>query len=455
MDTLTLDSENGVSVMRRGKKIVRFLVSLTVVTAGSLTALGISPGDWPGALQTALWQIPGLIERAPAVSIVIALPIAASAIHAFFHRSQTRPGIGGPFFDEPALLDPPLARPGYSDRMAYLMAEFAELAYYVIEPNEGQVRQLIAAVDERGITTPKDIARFVNDYYATVRPDQLVHLAPLEQELAKADFEYVSHFNRGSTQGFISLRRTGIPLIVVAFRGSEKEVEDWLTNADALPTRLAEGDLASRVHSGFYAGFKSVRAEITAGIEAARQRLGDSGHRARVYFTGHSLGGALAMIATRELEFDGCGACYTFGAPRTADYNYFWRMKTPHYRVVNSSDMVPRVPPGAEIVLLDTLLSGIGYFTKRVPLAREGVDALRGLVDRLQHYRHAGDQRYLTDVAAGEWLEARVLANPSVIDRTQWLWRHLAVSGLGTPIKSHSMQVYRRKLAAIAQARLT
>ncbi|MDZ7685749.1 MAG: lipase family protein [Gammaproteobacteria bacterium] len=222
-----------------------------------------------------------------------------------------------------------------------------------------------------------------------------------------------------------------------------------------MPSRLPEDDFESRVHTGFFEGFKSVREQISSGIEEARQRLGEQGQGAPVYFTGHSLGGALAMIATRELAFDSCGACYTFGAPRAADYNYFWRMKTPHYRVVNSSDMVPRVPPGAEIVLLDTLLRGIGYFTKHVPVAREGVD-MRGLVDRLHHYRHAGDQRYLTDVAAvaSGWRRA-YWRNPSVIDRTQWLWRHLSVSGLGTPIKSHSVKIYRRKLAAIARARLT
>ncbi|MDZ7685748.1 MAG: hypothetical protein U5O39_12685 [Gammaproteobacteria bacterium] len=231
----------GTPVMRRVRKVARFLMTIAVVTAGSLAALGISPADWPEAMQTAMRQLLVWIQQAPAVSGAIALVIVASAAHAFFKRSQTPPGLEGPYFDEPALLDPPLARPGYSDRMAYLMAEFAELAYYVIEPNDGRVEQLIAAVENRDIKAPRKIAEFVNNYYSAIRPDNLLRREPLTQELAKANFQYVSHFNRGSTQGFISLRRSGAPLIVVAFRGSEREVEGLVDQRGCVALATARG----------------------------------------------------------------------------------------------------------------------------------------------------------------------------------------------------------------------
>lgn len=440
--------------MRRLKKIARFLASIGLAGAGTLTAMGKSPAEWLGALQGAGSQILAFIQSDPATSGLISLPLIASAIHSFLKRSQTRPDIQGPFFDHEPLLDPPLKRPGYSDRMAYLMAEFAHLAYHVIEPNESQVEQIIAIAEKRGLDTPRQLARFVTEFHAEACPQDLFQLEALGKELAIANFEYVSHFNRGSTQGFISVRRGAEPLIVVAFRGSEKEVEDWLTNANALPTPLKAGELTCRVHTGFYQGFKCVRNDIVTGIAVAREKLGNAAGEAPVYFTGHSLGGALALVASRELAPNSYGACYSFGAPRVADYNYFSRVKTPHYRVVNSSDIVPRVPPGAEIVVLDVALRLARFLSNRIPVAREAIDTLQGFVDRLRHYRHFGDQRYLTDVAAGDWLKARVLSNPSLIDRTQWFWRHLAVS-LGSPVKSHGMQVYRKKLAAIAEDRLT
>ena len=61
-----------------------------------------------------------------------------------------------------------------------------------------------------------------------------------------------------------------------------------------------------------------------------------SGNKLPVFITGHSLGGALALLTTRALPQDMVGACYTYGAPRVANYEYFDGMKTPVFRVVIS-----------------------------------------------------------------------------------------------------------------------
>ena len=67
-----------------------------------------------------------------------------------------------------------------------------------------------------------------------------------------------------------------------------------------------------------------------------------------LYITGHSLGGALAVIASiRITPPDRIAACYTYGCPRVGDAeftNQLW--KIPVYRQVHSSDIVPRVPFG-------------------------------------------------------------------------------------------------------------
>ena len=70
-----------------------------------------------------------------------------------------------------------------------------------------------------------------------------------------------------------------------------------------------------------------------------------------VYITGHSLGAALATMATAELANhpkawvrDSIAACYTFGSPRVGDSTFDMYVKVPLYRVTNGIDPVPVVP---------------------------------------------------------------------------------------------------------------
>ena len=72
--------------------------------------------------------------------------------------------------------------------------------------------------------------------------------------------------------------------------------------------------------------------------------------------------------------------------------------------------------------------------------------------DKLNGYKHSGDQRYLTDVAEGRFDTVRLLTNPPAIERVVWAGRHISNSFL-VPVKSHSMSIYRKKLASIANDR--
>ena len=90
------------------------------------------------------------------------------------------------------------------------------------------------------------------------------------------------------------------------------------------------------VHSGFWNSFAGVRKLIEPDLHEYLEK----GYT--LYVTGHSLGGAMAMIATHEMGKDSTGACYTFGAPRVAGYGFAAEIKTPIYRVVNANDVVPR-----------------------------------------------------------------------------------------------------------------
>jgi len=94
-----------------------------------------------------------------------------------------------------------------------------------------------------------------------------------------------------------------------------------------------------KVHHGFLSAFRSVESLIRADLDAnVPETLG-------LYITGHSLGGALAQIASAAFARDSLAACYSFGSPRVGGMTFDYEVKCPHYRVVNAWDLVPAIPP--------------------------------------------------------------------------------------------------------------
>ena len=141
------------------------------------------------------------------------------------------------------------------------------------------------------------------------------------------------------------------------------------------------------VHKGFNKAFLSVRARVD-------ELLGGD-EDLPLFITGHSLGGALATVATWYLKGDSLAACYTFGAPRVGDTGLMDRFRTPIYRVVNGVDPVPFVPPSARTV------SCAKHVLRLVGTLIGPVERLANRLVRYQGYRHYGFQRYLNICAAG------------------------------------------------------
>jgi hypothetical protein len=144
------------------------------------------------------------------------------------------------------------------------------------------------------------------------------------------------------------------------------------------------------------------------------------------------------------------GACYTYGAPRIANYEFFENVKTPVFRVVNSADIVPRVPP--IMVVWVKLVQGLAWITTLIPAVSNPLVKLANWLDRLHGYRHYGDQRYLTDVKSGRFSDVQLLSNPPAVDRIMWIGQQLVQSWLA-PVKSHGMKIYRKKLRHLANSR--
>lgn len=199
----------------------------------------------------------------------------------------------------------PTFRAAYSDRTALLMAKLAHRAY-------------------EGFDADKAIlATFQTDF----------------ARLGLVDFERLVDADVG-TAGFVVANQE---LIVVVFRGTE-DLLDWRTNIKLAWIALQGG---VKVHTGFFQAYWPVRKAMFDKVRALIQAKPRP-----VYVTGHSLGGALAVMATAELANhdeaavrDSIAACYTFGCPKVGDRSFDQYVKVPLYRITNGVDLVPTVPP--------------------------------------------------------------------------------------------------------------
>jgi len=102
---------------------------------------------------------------------------------------------------------------------------------------------------------------------------------------------------------------------------------------------LAGSGRAGAVHSGFKDALDAVYPRLAARLDALRAEKPTR----PVFFTGHSLGAALATLGADR--FGGVRALYTFGSPLVGDEAFARGFRVPAYRIVNNNDVVARVPP--------------------------------------------------------------------------------------------------------------
>jgi hypothetical protein len=131
----------------------------------------------------------------------------------------------------------------------------------------------------------------------------------------------------------------------VVFGGSES-TDDWKINFDLWMVG-AEAGISGKVHRGFSRQWSHARSEVTSFMKE-HERAG----RKSVFFTGHSLGGAVATVAAAEMQkrFPGMSVnLITFGAPKVGDDDYATSvnqlLKGRVSRNENAGDPVPCIPP--------------------------------------------------------------------------------------------------------------
>jgi hypothetical protein len=199
----------------------------------------------------------------------------------------------------------PTRRAAYSDRTAALMAKLSMLTYVAFEDAEKK------SILENLLT------------HGRVRLLETLHID--ETEALVADTE---------------------KFVVVAFRGTTSKVDlrtDLQARFNVKQVEVETRKVRIPVHSGFHGAYMKIDALLAEHLEKTDPAK-------PIYLTGHSLGGALALVGSAVLGGsaklgDRLAAVYTFGAPRVGPREFARIVKAPHYRVVNKGDVVPLVPP--------------------------------------------------------------------------------------------------------------
>ncbi len=155
-------------------------------------------------------------------------------------------------------------------------------------------------------------------------------------------------------QGFLARNDQ---MAIVCFRGTE-DLKDVV--ADARIKLQHKPPHAGEIHSGFHDTLGSIW--DGDGIEEELEHIQEGRETpVPVWFTGHSLGAAMATLAADR--YGGARALYTYGSPRVGDEEFRRGLGVNAYRIVNNNDGVATVPPGRP----------------------------------LSPYRHVGDLKYLSD----------------------------------------------------------
>ena len=122
----------------------------------------------------------------------------------------------------------------------------------------------------------------------------------------------------------------------LAFRGTEPtKINDVMADLKVVRNSAIAG---GKVHSGFQDELNELWVDCLKELEYNSQLKRPK----KVYFTGHSLGAAMATIAATRHEAE---CLYTFGSPKVGGPNFIKHVKCPHQRFVNNNDIVTKVPP--------------------------------------------------------------------------------------------------------------
>jgi len=153
------------------------------------------------------------------------------------------------------------------------------------------------------------------------------------------DFKYIEHSSdEDDVQAYIAASQDRM---IVTFRGTEaNNMQDWVNNMDTQLTDRFRGS----VHKGFMRSVDFIWNDLSDAIKEFHQP------NQKIFFCGHSQGGALATLAAARALEEGIDLhqVYTFGQPRVGNLLFAslfnQKFQTRLFRIVNHGDIITRAP---------------------------------------------------------------------------------------------------------------
>lgn len=196
---------------------------------------------------------------------------------------------------------------------------------------------------QSGTVYNKDVARYCAD---------LIHrVAAVESSYLKTPRGMDMHlemWNSNENPLFGALW-SNTDVAYVVFRGTaciNEWAQDLNYGLESFPVELPfipDNKLHPSVHSGFLDVYSNFRSELLIKLKEINPR--------QTIVSGHSLGGAVATICGFDVKSSGYSGdimVYNFASPRVGDENFRESVENiglPIYRIVNTMDRVPRLPP--------------------------------------------------------------------------------------------------------------
>lgn len=164
---------------------------------------------------------------------------------------------------------------------------------------------------------------------------------------------------------------------IFVFRGTN-DIVDVLTDMNIIRTRTNIG----LIHQGFYESWLYVRNQIFEYMNLSSHKL---------FFTGHSLGGALAIIAAWDyyctFSLDNLEVV-TFGSPRVFSHRTAHKInkifKKKIKRIVNNNDIVTRLPLFFRFrhVGQEYYITSYGKIITHCPISKQIEELFRSIISK-------------------------------------------------------------------------
>lgn len=199
------------------------------------------------------------------------------------------------------------------------------------------------------------------DWNASKLLAELCVIAYEEPVFARTKFEQLGFqsetVNSDSLIGYV-LKIGDIAVIVL--RGTDPTLADWLADFTINQARTQNG----MIHAGFFNGYRPLHPQVKELLKRFQPK--------KVWLSGHSLGGALAVVSAYQLIIEGeykVAGVMTFGQPMvvSSDLKAFVepKLKSKYVHFVNDMDPIARVvKPFKHFGHLVWLKDGVVYRSK-------------------------------------------------------------------------------------------